>query len=179
MSDGIALKIDTSKFEELLKAMPQRVARRAVRQALQAGGDVLAEAIQANCPVRTDTPTPGSDALPPGILAADISVQVVVGTKDDPTVKVGFSRDTAHVANWIENGFDHVEGGKKRKGGKATKHIDANPFMQRAFDESAEHAVDALTESLATSLEQDLTSETADSGGDDSFGAKDLGAWNS
>ena len=171
MSDGITFNIDTSKFEELLKAMPQRVARRAVRQALQAGGDVIREAMEAECPKRTDTPTPGSDALPPGILAADLTVQVIVGTRYNPTVKIGPTKDTSHVANWIENGFDHVEGGRKRKGGKATKHIDANPFIQRAFDESAQAAVDALPSSLSTSLEQDLTSE---GGG---YGADDAAAW--
>jgi hypothetical protein len=105
-------------------------------------------------------------------------VQVTVGTKDDPIVRVGPSKDTAHVAWWIENGFDHVEGGRKRKGGKATKHIDANPFMQRAFDSSIGQAVDTMIVRLATSLEQDLTSETS-SGGDDSFGAADLEKWNS
>jgi hypothetical protein len=176
--DGLNLKIDTTQFEALLKAMPKRVARRAVRQALQAGGDVLQEAIAAECPVRTDTPTPGSDALPPGILQADISVQVTVGTKDDPIVRVGPSRDTAHVAAWIEAGFDHVEGGRKRKGGRVTRHIDANPFILRAFDSSISSAVDAMISSLAGSLEEDLTSETS-SGGDDSYGAADLEAWNS
>jgi hypothetical protein len=178
MADGLSLKIDTTKFEALLKAMPQRVARRAVRQALQAGGDVIQEAMVAEAPQRTDAPTPGSDALPPGILKADLSVQVTVGTKDDPIVRVGPSRDTAHVAWWIENGFDHVEGGRKRKGGKVTKHIDANPFMLRAFDSSISSAVDAMISSLAGSLEEDLTSETS-SGADDSYGAADLEAWNS
>lgn len=162
MADGITFKIDSSKFEALLKAMPQRVARRAVRNALKAGGAVLLEAMKAECPVRTDAPTPGSDALPPGILKADLTTTVQVNTKYPPRVIVGPTSDTAYVAWWIEQGFDHYGGGRKGKGTKG-KHVDANPFLTRAFDSSIQSAVDAMISSLSTSLEQDLTSETGSS----------------
>ena len=166
MADGIEFKIDTTKFEELLKDLPARVARRAVRKALQAGGDVLQEAMRAECPEQTER-TPGSDSLPPGILKADLSVSVQVGTKYDPQVLIGPTKDTAYVAWWIDNGFDHVEGGRKTKGGKATKHIDANPFMARAFDSSIGRAVDTMISNLAASLDQDLETPSGADAGDE------------
>ena len=180
--DDLTLSIDTREWEELLKQLPKRVARRAVRQALQAGGDVIAEAMEAEAPERTDTPTPGSNALPAGILKADITSQVQVGTKYPPRVKVGATDIAGHVAWWIENGFDHVEGGSSEKSiafrgkygiggnkkvGKATKHIDANPFMARAFDSSISSAVDVMLESLATSLSQDINDPSSSGAGEE------------
>jgi len=165
--DDLSLTIDTSQWDALLKALPQRVARRAVRQALQVGGDVLAEAMSAEAPLRTDVPTPGSDALPPGALKEDIAAQVQIGTRYDPRVKVGATVIASHVAWWIENGFDHVEGGRKKangEGGKVTKHIEANAFMARTFDSTIGRAVDVMLESLATSLDQDLNSDTGETG---------------
>lgn len=183
--DDISLTIDTSQWEKLLAELPQRVARKAMRQALQAGGDVLAEAMEAEAPERTDTPTPGSDSLPPGILKADISTQVQIGYKNGARVKVGATEIAGHQAWWIENGFDHVEGGASdqsiafrgkygikgnNKAGTVTKHIDANPFMARAFDSSINRAIEATLESLAASLSQDINDDSGTDAVDDTGG---------
>jgi len=175
MPDEVKLTIDTREWEDLLKALPKRVAKRAVRNALQAGGEVIEEAMVAEAPERTDTPTPESDALAPGILKDDISTQVQIGTKYAPRVKIGPTSIAAYVGWWIENGFDHVEGGRKldprrytqEKVGTVTKHIDANPFMARAFDSSIERATEAMLENLAASLGQDINDPAGDSGGED------------
>lgn len=178
--DDFTLSVDTTQWEALLADLPKRVRRRAVRSALQAAGDVLRDAIETEAPERTDVPTPGSDALPPGILKADISTQVQVGTKYDPRVKVGPTAIAGRVARWVENGFDHVSGGASegsiafktkygiggtRKLGTKGEHIDANPFMARGFDASIGQAVDAMLGSLATSLGQDINTP---SGGEES-----------
>lgn len=184
MADGLDLNIDTSQWEAMLAALPERVARRAAREALQAGGDVLLAAMKEECPERTDTPTPGSDALPPGVLKYSLTDQVVVGKVNNPRVKVGAPSVTSHVAGWIENGFDHYEGGRKGYAGKRKykghakvgvkgKHIDANPFMVRAFDSSIEAAVSATLESLGAALEQG-----ADGSGDNGNDDGDSGATN-
>jgi HK97 gp10 family phage protein len=180
MPDEVRLAIDTHEWEAMLAALPKRVARRAVRQALQAGGDVIAEAMVAEAPERTDTPTPGSDALPPGVLKDDIGTQVQIGTKYAPRVKVGCSEIATHVAWWVENGFDHVEGGRKldprrytqKKVGTVTRHIDANPFMARAFDASIERATEVMLQNLGTTLGQDINDPAGDSGGEEAEGAE-------
>jgi hypothetical protein len=167
--DGFDLKVDTSQWEALLLELPKRVAKTAVRKALQAGGDVLCDAMKDECPVRTDEATPGSDALEQGLLQESITTQVMIGTKYDPKVKIGPGVGTGHVAYWVENGFDHIEGGKRGKGGRVTKHVDANPFMQRAFDSAIGVATDALLESLGRSLGQDTGGLHEGQGADNDF----------
>jgi hypothetical protein len=171
MPDEVKLTIDTREWEDLLKALPMRVAKRAVRNALQAGGDVLLDAMVAECPERTDEPTPDSDALQPGVLKESLCDQVVIGTRYNPSVKVGPGIGTGHVAYWVENGFDHIEGGKRgEKASHVTKHVDANPFMVRSFDSSIERAVDVMLANLASSLGQDLAD---DSPSDSEYGGED------
>jgi hypothetical protein len=142
------------------------VAKRAVRNALQAGGDILLDAMTAECPERTDEPTPDSDALAPGVLKESLTTQVVIGTRYNPAVKVGPGIGTGKVAYWVENGFDHIEGGKRgEKGAHVTSHKDANPFMVRSFDSSIGRAVDVMLDNLAATLTQDINDPAADTAG--------------
>ena len=119
MDDEMDLKIDTSQWENLLKALPIKVAKSYARKALQAGGDILRDAMEAEAPERTDEATPGSNALPPGVLKADLTTQIIIGSTSAPRVKIGPGSLTGYVAWWIENGFDHYEAGtatgRKRK----------------------------------------------------------------
>ena len=162
--DDFSVKVDTSEVERALMAMPAKLAKRAARGGLQAAGEVMLASMVALCPERTDEPTPGSNSLAPGVLKESLTTQVQVGTKSTPRVKVGPPRETAHVAWWIENGFDLISGGRKGKGGRAIRdiegkdrHIDGKHFMSGAFDESAEKAVDVLLEQLRTALDTEDT----------------------
>jgi hypothetical protein len=145
--DDVTLSIDTREWENLLKALPEKTRRGAVRQALQRAGDVMADAIAEEAPERTDTPTPDSNSLPPGILKADISSQVQLKAKLPPRVKVGATEIASRVAWWIEQGFDHKRG---------NVHVDANPFMARGFERSITAATTVFLDSLSTALTADV-----------------------
>ena len=170
MPDEVKLSIDTHEWEELLMALPMRVKKRAVRNALQAGGDVLLDSMSAECPERTDGATLDSTALAPGVLKESLTTQVVIGHVYNPAVRVGPGIGTGNVAYWVENGFDHVATGKRGHHAVKGKHVDANPFMARSFDSSIGRAVDVMLENLASSLDQDLAD---DSPSDSEYGGED------
>jgi hypothetical protein len=162
---GFGFSIDTTEFVNMLKALPEKVAGKAVGDALAAGGAVLADAMQEEAPERTDDPTPGSNSLPPGILKEDISFQVQQRKGYNPRVKVGCTEVSEYVAYWIENGHDVVVHGHLSRAEKSSRrilakhqpksgmrHVEANPFMARAFDSSIEAATDAALTSLQESL---------------------------
>jgi hypothetical protein len=162
------MTIDTREMDKALAALPLKVSGRIAKQALQAAGDAVLDAVVALCPERTDTPTPGSDALEPGVLRESLTTQVVANKTEAPRVKIGPAEETARVAWWIENGFDHVSGGYRHKvykngqdtgrhrgPGKMTQHIPGKHFMAGAFDESIEGAIAVMLDHIGTALGQD------------------------
>lgn len=150
--DGVELVVDTRELEAALRAMPRKFAGAAMREALQAGGDVLLEAIEAHAPERNDTETPGSDALPPGVLKADLHTEVVISTQYAPRVKVGPSPVTGHVARWQNNGFNLTTRGRSRASRKVIRAIPGLHFLEAGFDEAAETAVDVFCATLAEAV---------------------------
>jgi len=143
MADGFDMKLDTRELDEALAKLPAKFQGRIAKQALEAAGYVMVDAMKALCPVRTDEPTPGSDSLQPGVLQESLTTQVQMSKRYPPRVKVGPPSETAHIAWFIENGFDNV---------RAKRHIEGKHFMAGAFDESAQRAVDVMLESLAEAL---------------------------
>ena len=75
MADDIRIDVNTKELEAKLEALPRNVAQRKLREAVQAGGEVILRAMVANAPERTDEPTPDSNSLPPGMLRADLQVE--------------------------------------------------------------------------------------------------------
>jgi hypothetical protein len=156
MADEITLTVDTRACERALMALGEKVRGNIMRRALQAGGDVLAAALEDHTPERTDEDTPTSDALPPGIMKADIKTQIQAGSRLDPRIKVGFGAISAHVAYWQNEGWNLTKGGQRKVGkdgkvrgnGKVIRAIPGKHFIEAAFDESAESAVDVFTEAL-------------------------------
>ena len=106
MADGIEIKIDTHEVDEWLTTLEPKVRRRAVRQSLQKGADLILASMKALCPVATVEPDSSSNALQPGVLQESLTTQVQMSKNYNPRVKVGAPIETAHVAWWIENGFD-------------------------------------------------------------------------
>jgi hypothetical protein len=154
MPDDFSLKIDTSKFDEMLTALPTKVAGRILRDALQAGGDVLLESMKALCPQSTDEPTPESNSLPPGILREDLHTQVTVNSTTGARLRVGPTEITAHVARWQENGWMLT-----LHNGKKVRQIPGKHFMAASVDEAGEAAVDAFVAALADGLNSANDSE--------------------
>ena len=149
--DDISIQVDTKDLEAMLKALPEKIARRYMKNALQAGGDVILDAMVATAPERTDEVTPEGTSLPPGILKYDLSAQVIQGDNGGK-VRVGPTTVAGAVARWQNNGW--IQTGHK-PGKKKGRFVDDQPgkyFIQRAFDETAESALDAFIETLSAQL---------------------------
>ncbi len=150
--DTIDIKIDTRELERALKALPEKLRESAMRKALQAGGDVMLEAYVEHAPERTDEPTPGSDSLPPGILKADIRTEIQLGNGNrNSRIKVGPGKIAARVARWQNNGWNLTTHGSKGNR-RVIKAIPGKHFIEAAFDESSETAVDVFCATLGEAL---------------------------
>jgi hypothetical protein len=157
MPEDVDITVDTHEIDAMLKAMPVKVAKGKVRDALQLAGAVMLGPMKVLCPERTDEAAEdsGSNSLAPGVLRESLTTQVQVGRILPPRVKVGAPIETTQVAWLIENGFDNV---------KSKTHISGRHYMSSAFDESAEAAVDVLLVELGKLIESDDTGgvESAD-----------------
>jgi HK97 gp10 family phage protein len=152
--DDISLDVHGMEgIEAKLLQMGDVWSREAVHQALVPAGRILQGAITALAPVRTEDGR-GGDALPPGKLKGDIVMEVF-----QKTVVVGPSRDTSHVAGWVEFGHALVRGGRRKKGGSVVGHVAPHPFIRPAFDTAIDPAAQAFVDSLAVQLEAVVPAE--------------------
>lgn len=144
-----SMSIDTRELDDMLKALPEKVAKKYVQKALQASGDVILAPMVALAPENTSETTPDSNSLPPGILKADLHTQVIMAA-DGGKVRVGPTSISGAVARWQNNGWavtGHAPGKKKIKD-KPGKF-----FMQGAYDEAGEASVNTFIASLKDSIE--------------------------
>jgi hypothetical protein len=148
MADELEFKIDTSQLDAALSKLPDKVQKRIVVKALQQAGDVMLEAVKAQTPEQTDEPTPGSDALPPGILREDMTTEVTVSETKGARLRVGPTEIAGYVARWINNGWMLTS-----HDGRKIREIPGKHFMESAFDESAQAALDAMTDTIADGIE--------------------------
>lgn len=168
MDDTIELVVDTRELDAALKALPLKMQGKIMREALQAGGDTLAECLESYTPERTDEETPEGTSLPPGILKADIKTEIQLGNGTyPPRIKVGFTKISRHVARWQNDGWNLTKGGQRHVGkdgrvhgnGKIIRVIPGKHFIEAAFDESAESAIGEFLDKLAERLIDDPASK--------------------
>ena len=150
MPDELEFKVDTRELDEALSKLPDKVQKRIVVNALQSAGEVMLAALKAHTPEQTDEPTPGSDALPPGILREDMHTQVTVSETKGARLRVGPTEIAGHVARWINNGWTLTLHNKTK-----VRDIPGKHFIEAAFDETAQTALDVLTASIAEQLENE------------------------
>ena len=185
MADSFELNVDTRELEAALERLPKKLAGKILGLALEAGGAVLLEAVVEETPERTDAETPDGDSLPPGMLKAAMTMEVNAPNEEgfvrngrgssraNPNVKVGpqkvgKSNKFGRVAYWVNNGWvltgraTRKDAGADRgnrgwKKGKQIRPIAGQHFLEKAFDKSADKAVDAFLGTLARGLfnEQD------------------------
>lgn len=145
----VDLKCNTDEALKALNQLPKKVQKRMLRKAAQAAGDTILIPLEALAPERTDEETPGGNALPPGILKADLHTQVVV-RPEGVEVKVGPGEIAGHVARWQNNGWTLTS--HRKDGHKKIKDIPGKHFFEAAFDEAGEKAVDVFCQVLAQQL---------------------------
>ena len=90
MADGINFTLDSSQLERNMQSIPAKLESKIAREALQAGGDIIAAAAEASAPVRS------------GELKESIVVKIHVNTSGDYSdnyviVGPGYARGTLKV----------------------------------------------------------------------------------
>jgi hypothetical protein len=185
MADGFDLRVDTRELEAALERLPMKLAGKILGRALAAGGAVMLDAVVDETPERTDAETPDGNSLAPGMLKAAMTMEVNAPNADglvkngrgssrtNPNVKVGPQKvgkanKFGRVAYWVNNGWtltghasrkdagaDHGKRGWKK--GRQIRPIAGQHFLEKAFDKSANEAVDVFLDTLARGLfdEQD------------------------
>jgi hypothetical protein len=197
MADEIGLNVDTRELDAALTKLPRKLRGAVMAEALQRAGNVMLAALVDYTPERTDEETPDSNSLPPGFLKASMTTEVIVPNAEgmvpmgrghgrgSPRVKVGPQKVGAankfgRVAYWQNNGWTltghasrtNPDGKRGKRGWKKGKEIKAIPgkhFIEAAFDESAQGAVDAFLEGLAAGLFGDESTYADDNYGGENY----------
>jgi hypothetical protein len=156
-------------FDAQLSRLEQSLRREIMQDALTQAGVVLAQAQVAHAPEKTDD-IPGGNSLPKGALKSDIVVEVDL--EDGPNIqaaKVGPTPDTAYVGRFLEFGHAQLAHGdnyeyeipgangrtrrKHRKHGKVLGFVEPHRWMQPAFDESANAALQKFQDVIVQGIE--------------------------
>jgi HK97 gp10 family phage protein len=127
------------ELQDKLEALPTKLARRGIRQALRAGADVIRSAMVANAPKDSgfleehiDVKTRlKSDLLAGSAFIGPNGKQVYPRNPKWP------ARTAALIAKWLEFG---------------TSRMSKKPFMTQAFETRKEDALEAITEKLRDAL---------------------------
>lgn len=164
------LKIDTSDLVKRLEGLAKKVAAEVLTTALTESGSVIQAAIKQAVVDRAprgasgaprEYKDPNGNSIPPELLAEDIDIDPFINRSgESANVEVGPTELTDHVARWINDGWMHTHGGKRR----STSHpnakgiedgqIPGTHFMEAGFDESAQAALDVFTGTLSKGIEE-------------------------
>ena|ERR1035437_1025047 len=128
--------------EDALAQAGPKLAKRALRKALRAGGEVMVDAAKGRAPVLKQ----GTPQRKPGELRDSIGMVVKLSpTEESGTVRIGPLRDKAKGKNSPGIWGSFVEFG--------SVHGAAQPFMRPGFDSSKEAALDKFTEVIRAGVE--------------------------
>ncbi len=157
-----------AELKQSLAAMEDRVARRHIVVALNAGASTIREQAVTNAPEFHGEVSKGHP--PPGTLKRSVKIKTARAPRGSATVQIYVrsggknKRLDAYYWRWVEFGhFTRSSGGRLRNTGRgqannarlaadvqsgAVKWIPANPFMRRAFDGKKEAAVTRFRDKL-------------------------------
>jgi HK97 gp10 family phage protein len=147
------------EIEKRLQALPEKLRRKAIRQALTDGANIIVEQAKAICHKAPEPTHPNA-----GHLADAINSRITVGERG-ASARVGIDYKKVKHGHLVEFGTKAHGTGKprivyipgtgfRRVSGKhpgSTKH----PFMRPAFDTKGDEAVNRITTDLAKAVEKE------------------------
>ena len=162
MADG-GISIKVTGIEQLqanLTKLSTQAAERIIRKALRKGAMIERDAVADAAPVRPVLPS--GTALPPGALAADITVTVNKRTDGSFVATVKPGKYTQFAATMVEYGHRMVTGGysKKTKNGKTrgpgqeVGMVPAHPFLRPVFEATADQVTNVICQTLVDETEK-------------------------
>lgn len=142
MSDEMSIEITgIQEVQHLLDTAPERIVKHAFAKSLAAAAVPVVQELQMRTPVEH------------GDLKAHIMTDIAIDANGKGgSAAVGFGRE-GHKALWVE--FGHRMVGHK-PGKKQVGQVPAHPFIRPAFDASANKAIEAFSETLLESLQEDI-----------------------
>lgn len=124
----------------MLREGPKMLVANGFLKALSAGGNVIADALEVNTPVKAED-TGG--VLDRGVLRESVMIQVELDSQfRGGSAHIGFGKN-GYVANWLE--FGHV---LKSHKGKVLGFVPPNPFMRRTLNNCGDQAIQAFADSI-------------------------------
>jgi HK97 gp10 family phage protein len=142
------------EVKQFLAEAPKTLVATGFLRALQAGGEVIRAAVEARTPVGGEKlwneETFSEIATTGGALIQGLTMDVNLDSNFQGGIaRIGFTREQAHVANWVEFGHRMV-GHKPKK--KLLGQVEPHPFMRPALAESANAAIEAFGESMLETI---------------------------
>lgn len=139
-SGGLMLKLEINGLNKAVQGqlteLDKKFQNKVIRKGLRAGGKVWQSAARGEAPVQT------------GKLKRSIKVRSGKRKRDSISITVGMGAKDytgeAFYGSFIEYGY-HIG---KRSLGDSRKAQKANPFMQRAYDQSKDEASEAAIEAM-------------------------------
>lgn len=162
MADGISIEVKgIPELDALFAELVGPVADRAMLDGVTEGAKVFQAAISEAARMREDTPA--GNALPPGKLKSSIQIRLSKLRSGKFAAFVEPSKETRHVARFLETGHRIVKGGrsKKAKGGgfsgpgREVGFVKAYPFVRPSFEAVEETAIDAVKETILSELTEE------------------------
>ena len=128
--------------EDALAQAGPKLAKRALRRALKAGGDILLASAKSRAPLLKEA----TKQLKPGDLRDSIGMKIALSAKQERgTVTIGPLKDKAKGKDSPGTWGMYVEFG--------SVHGAAQPFMRPGFDTASQAALDAFTEVIREGVE--------------------------
>lgn len=134
-----------AEVQRMLAEAPRTVVARGYLKALQAGANVIANAVEERTPVKAED-TGG--LLDRGELRESLMIEVELDSQFRGGVaRIGFGKN-GNVALWVEYGHRMVGHKYSKSGKQQIGDIQSKPFMRPAAAASAEAAIAAFAQSL-------------------------------
>jgi HK97 gp10 family phage protein len=128
-----------------LERLGDEIREKLVLRAARDAGNVIRDAMRESAPVLAER-NPGSDALEPGQLRADIRTRARL--QDGVARAIIGPARYAYVARWVEYGHRLVKGSH----GKQIGEVAAYPTLRPAFERSQGDALKQFESSMQTYL---------------------------
>jgi hypothetical protein len=142
MPDALISQYGLEAVQTMLREAPRTIVARGWVRALSAGGEAIAEVLEANTPIKEED-TGG--LLDRGELRESVMIEVILDSNfRGGLARVGFGKN-GPVALWIEYGHRMV-GHKPLK--KLLGEVPQKPFMRITTDQAYDRAVAAFAQSL-------------------------------
>jgi HK97 gp10 family phage protein len=144
MANEVADVLGLEEVNQFLDSAPTEIVAHGYLKALQAGGAVIAEELEARTPIQL-VESGGDLVVEGGDLKSAVVVQITLDAQaHGGTVDVGFGK-LGYVARFVEMGH-HQIGHKPEK--KKLGEVSPHPFMRPAAAAAADRAIAAVGDSI-------------------------------